>query len=127
MYLSKIKRFINIFFIFTYYYMNRKIIISKSKRKGKRLKIQMFDFPGMDDHFHHAGSSVGKTFIDGVSDKVKSAWIARHSVSKNYDNIHSPIYFSKMLLWNTDNFSKNIRLLAKELSATIIDRTNNNP
>ena len=103
--------------------MNRKIIISKSKRKGKRLRVDMFDFPNINDHFHHFGSSVGKTFIDHKDTKKKSAWVARHSVSKNYDNIHSPIYFSKMLLWNTDDWSKNIRLLAKELNATIIDRT----
>lgn len=107
--------------------MNRKLIISKSKRKGKRLKVQMLDFESMEDHVHNFASSVGKTFIDHKDTKKKSAWIARHSVSKNYDNIHSPIYFSKMLFWNTDNFSKNIRLLAKELNATIIDRTNNNP
>ena len=123
MYLIKIKRFINIFFIFTYYYMNRKIIISKSKRKGKRLRVDMLDFPDMDPHSHHFGSSLGKTFIDGVSDKVKSAWTARFSTSKSWDNIHSPLYFSRMLLWNTNNFNKNIRLLAKKLDATIVDRT----
>ena len=103
--------------------MNRKIIISKSKRKGKRLKVQMLDFESMEDHVHNFGSSVGKTFIDGVSDKVKSNWIARFSTSKSWDNIHSPLYFSRMLLWNTNNFNKNIRILAKELNATIIDRT----
>ena len=107
--------------------MNRKIIISKSKRKGKRLKVQMLDFESMEDHVHNFGSSIGKTFIDGVSDKVKSNWNARFSTSKSWDNIHSPLYFSRMLLWNTDDWSKNIRLLAKELNATIIDRTNNNP
>jgi hypothetical protein len=103
--------------------MVRKIIISKSKRKGKRLRVDMLDFPDMDPHSHHFGSSVGKTFIDGVSDKVKSNWIARFSTSKSWDNIHSPLYFSRKLLWETNDWSKNIRLLSKELKATIIDRT----
>lgn len=99
-----------------------KIIISKSKNKGKRLKVEMFGFEGMKDHSHSFGSSTGKTFIDNATEKQKSAWIARHSVNKNWNNIHAPIFYSRMLLWNTPDFKKNIRLLAKKLDTTIINR-----
>ena len=51
-------------------------------------------------HSHHFGSSVGKTFIDHQDEKKKAAWIARHKDDKNYNNIHSGIYHSRMLLWN---------------------------
>ena len=103
--------------------MTRKIIISKSKLKNKRLRVDMFDFEGMKDHFHNLGEKGARTYVDHGNDKRKSAWTARFSVSKNWDNLHSPLYFSRKLLWNTSDFNKNIRLLAKELDATIIDRT----
>ena len=99
-----------------------KIILSKSKNKGKRFKVEMLNFPDIKDHIHHFASDVGQTFIDHKDDKKKSAWIARHSVNKNYNNIHSPIFYSKMLLWNTSDFNKNIRLLAKKLDTTVINR-----
>jgi len=102
--------------------MSKKIILNKSNRKGKRLKVQMINFPGIKDHIHNFGSDIGQTFIDHKNEKKKSAWIARHSVNKNYDNIHSPIFYSRNLLWNTSDLNKNIRLLAKKLDAIIINR-----
>lgn len=99
-----------------------KVIISKSKRKGKRLKVEMTGFEGMKDHSHHFGSDVGQTFVDHKDPKKKSAWVARHSVNKNWDNVHSPIFFSRILLWETPDFKKNIRILAKMLNTTIINR-----
>jgi hypothetical protein len=103
--------------------MVRKVIISKSKLKNKRLRVDMLDFPSMDNHFHNFGEKGARTYIDHGDDKKKSAWVARFSTSKSWDNIHSPLYFSRMLLWNTNNFNKNIRILAKKLDATIVDRT----
>ena len=102
--------------------MSKKIILNKSNRKGKRLKVEMLNFPEIKDHIHHFGSDVGQTFIDGATEKQKSGWISRHSVNKNYNNIHSPIFFSRNLLWNTSDLNKNIRLLAKKLDAIIINR-----
>ena len=98
----------------------KKLILSKSKRKGKRFRIDMKNFDNMEDHHHDFGSDIGRTFIDGRSEKEKSSWIARHSKNKNYDSIHSSIYFSKMLLWNTPDLKKNIALLGKKLDANII-------
>ena len=99
-----------------------KIILSKSKNKGKRLKVEMINFDGIKDHTHHFGSDIGQTFIDHKDHKKRSAWIARHSVSKFWDNIHSPLFYSRILLWETPDLKKNIRILAKMLNTTVINR-----
>jgi hypothetical protein len=63
---------------------------------------------------HHFGSDVGKTFIDGRSEKEKSNWIKRHSVNKNWDNKHSSIYYSRMLLWTEPTLKEAIKKLQKK-------------
>ena len=102
--------------------MSRKIILSKSKVKGKRLKVEMIGFGDMKSHIHNFGSDVGKTYVDHGDDKKKSAWIARHSVNKNWDSMHSSIYFSKNLLWNSDSLKQNIKILSKKLNAVIVNQ-----
>jgi len=99
-----------------------KIILSKSKNKGKRLKVEMIGFEGIKDHVHHFGSDVGQTYIDHKDGKKKNDWVARHSVSKFWDNIHSPLFYSRILLWETPYLNKNIRILAKKLDSPIINR-----
>jgi len=99
-----------------------KIILSKSKNKGKRFMVEMKNFEGIKDMIHHFGSDIGQTFIDHKNEKKKSAWVARHSVSKFWENIHSPLFYSRILLWETPYLNKNIRILAKKLDATIINR-----
>ena len=63
-------------------------ILKKSDRKGKRFVIIMED----RGHRHHFGSDVGKTFIDGRTEKEKSNWEARHKQDKNWNNKHSGLY-----------------------------------
>lgn len=84
-------------------------ILKKSDRKNKRFVIIM---EGMK---HHFGSDVGKTFIDGRTEKEKQNWINRHKMDRNYNNKHSSIYYSRFLLWgdNTD-LKKNIKDLEKK-------------
>ena len=78
-------------------------ILRKSKRKGKRFEIDMID------HSHHFGSDVGKTYIDGRTDKERAAWIARHQNDKGWDSKHSGIYHSKNLLWNKPTLKESIK------------------
>lgn len=89
-------------------------ILKKSDRKNKRFVIIM---EGMK---HHFGSDVGKTFIDGRTEKEKQNWINRHKMDRNYNNKHSSIYYSRFLLWgdNTD-LKKNIKDLEKKLNVKI--------
>lgn len=83
-------------------------ILRKSDRKGKRFVIEM------DGMKHHFGSDVGKTYIDGRTDKEKQAWIARHRVNKNWDNPHSGIYYSRYLLWTERSLKDAIKALEKK-------------
>ena len=85
-------------------------ILKKSNRKGKRFMIIMPD----RNHRHDFASDIGKTFIDGRSEKEKKAWEARHSKNKNWNNKHSSIYYSRHLLWNTPDLKKNIKELEKK-------------
>lgn len=85
-------------------------ILKKSDKKGKRFVIIMQD----RGHRHNFGSDVGKTFIDGRTEKEKQNWIARHRVNKNWDNKHSSIYYSRMLLWTEPTLKKAIKELEKK-------------
>ena len=89
-------------------------ILKKSDKKGKRFVIIM------DKMNHHFGSDVGKTFVDGRSEKEKQAWLKRHQVNKNWNNKHSSIFFSRHLLWGKHkNLKKNIKDLEKLLNVKI--------
>ena len=86
-------------------------ILKKSDRKGKRFLIIMPD----RGHKHHFGSDVGKTFVDGRSEKEKEAWIARHRQDKGWNVKHSSIYYSRHLLWGKHkDLKKNIKDLEKK-------------
>ena len=85
-------------------------ILKKSDKKGKRFVIIM----PSKNHQHHFGSDVGKTFIDGRTEKEKENWIARHRVNKNWDNKHSSIYYSRMLLWTEPTLKEAIKKLQKK-------------
>ena len=93
----------------------KEYILKKSTNKGKRYVIIMPD----ENHKHHFGSDVGKTYIDGRTDKEKKAWEARHKGDKNYNNIHSGIYWSKNLLWNKKSLKESIKSLEKKLNIKI--------
>ena len=85
-------------------------ILEKSPRKNKRFRIYMTD---PTPHFHDFGQKDGKTFIDGRTEKERQNWIARHKSDKNYDNLHSSIYHSKMLIWTENTLDKAIKKYEK--------------
>ena len=96
--------------------MKEVYVLKKSDRKGKRLVIEMPE----RGHKHHFGSDVGKSYIDGRTDKERTGWIARHRGDKNYDNRHSGIFFSRHLLWGEfPDLKKNIKALEKLLDVKI--------
>ena len=85
-------------------------ILKKSDRKGKRFVIIMPE----RGHRHHFGSDVGKTFIDGRTEKERLAWHARHRGDKGYNNKHSGIYYSRHLLWTEPTLKEAIKKLEKK-------------
>ena len=90
--------------------MKEVYILKKSNRDGKRFVIIM------DKMNHHFGAFPFKdgAFIDHKDEKLKKNWIKRHEKDKNWNNKHSGIYYSRHLLWNTDDLKKNIKLLEKK-------------
>ena len=69
---------------------------------------------------YYFGSPTGYTYIDGASDVVKENYIARHMANETeryriQNRIMSPALLSMMLLWNTPDIRKNIRILNKML------------
>ena len=91
--------------------MKEVYILKKSDRKGKRFVIIM----ETRGHKHHFGSDVGKTYIDGRTDRERDAWIARHRNDKGWDNRHSGIYYSRHLLWGeSPDLKENIKTLEKK-------------
>ena len=91
--------------------MKEVYILKKSDRKGKRFVIIM----ETRGHKHHFGSDVGKTYIDGRTDRERDAWIARHRNDKGWDNHHSGIYYSRHLLWGESrDLKENIKTLEKK-------------
>lgn len=85
-------------------------ILEKSPRKNKRFRIYMTD---PTPHFHDFGQKDGKTFIDNRTEKEKQNWIARHKFNPNWNNFHSPIYHSRMLLWTEKTLDKAIKKYEK--------------
>ena len=101
----------------------KKIILEKSNKKDKRLKVSMFNFPNMKDHSHDFGGKNSKTFIDSRTKKEKEAWFKRHKKDKGFNNIHSGIFYSKNLLWGeTKSLKKNIKDLEKKLNVDIVNK-----
>ena len=57
------------------------------------------------------GSATGRTYIDHRDDKVKKAWLARHSkAGEDWDKPDTAGSLSRYLLWQTPSFRANIKL-----------------
>jgi hypothetical protein len=72
------------------------------------------------DKKYYFGSPTGYTYIDGADVTVKENYIARHMANETeryriQNRIMSPALLSMMILWNTPDIRKNIRILNKML------------
>jgi len=101
----------------------KKYILKNSNRKDKRYEIVI----GLNDDRNsmrfHFGSDVGKTYIDGRTEKEKKAWVARHKDDKNFNSKDSAIYHSRKLLWNKPSLSQSIKAYEKEHGVKILNQT----
>ena len=79
------------------------VLISKSNRKGKRLKAM---FENKTIHF---GYDKGKTFVDHNDKELKNAWLARHKVNSDFDNTETAGSLAKNILWNKPSISSAVR------------------
>ena len=81
------------------------VIIAPSTRKEKRL---MAKFPDGVVHFGSRGSS---TYIDSKDDKVKAAWIARHSVREDHRDLRTAGALARHVLWSEVTLQEAIKKL----------------
>lgn len=80
--------------------------LSKSNKPDKRYKIV---FDGKKTKTVHFGQKDGSTFVDHKDDKKKAAWIARHKVRENWNNIKTAGALSKHILWNKKSLKDSIK------------------
>lgn len=88
--------------------------LRKSNRRDKRY---MATFDGKKTI--HFGAKDGETFIDHKNNIKKSAWIARHKVREDWNNISTPGALSKHLLWNRETLRASIRNTEKRFNLNI--------
>ena len=79
------------------------VVITKSNRKDKRLKAT---FQNKTTHF---GLDTGKTFVDHKNEEIKKAWLARHKVKSDFDDIESAGSLAKNILWNKKTITAAVR------------------
>jgi len=57
------------------------------------------------------GSATGETYLNHRDDKVKKAWLARHSnAGEQWDKPDTAGSLARWLLWHTPSFRENIKL-----------------
>ena len=79
------------------------VVISKSNRKDKRLKAVF------DNKTIHFGYDKGKSFVDHNDKEIKQAWLARHRVKSDFDDIETAGSLAKNVLWNKPTITSSLR------------------
>ena len=57
----------------------------------------------------HFGYDKGKTFVDHNDKELKNAWLARHKVNSDFDNIETAGSLAKNILWNKPSINAALR------------------
>ena len=83
------------------------VTISKSPKSDKRLQAK---FVNKTIHF---GQSGGQTFADHQNENLKRAWIARHKVRGNFNDMETASGLAKGILWNKSNMKTSINNINK--------------
>ena len=86
--------------------------IKPSSKKDKRYDAVFHD--GTKVSF---GAKESKTYVDSASNKIKQAWLARHSVRGTFNNPRTASALSKHILWGkTKSVSKNLKTFKKKFN-----------
>jgi hypothetical protein len=66
---------------------------------------------------HFGQKPVGLTYVDGATEAVKKAYIARHRVNEDWGDIRTAGALSRFILWGpTRSISQNARRLGGKLA-----------
>jgi hypothetical protein len=77
--------------------------ISQSNRKDKRLQAKF------QDKTVHFGAKGGETFADHGDQTKKEAWVARHEVRENWQDMQTAGALAKHVLWNKRTIAASIK------------------
>jgi len=85
-----------------------KLISIKTSQKPEKKLVAIIEKNGRQKKINF-GSKGSKTYISGASIKVKDAYIKRHEVRENWNNIN-PGSLSRYILWGkSKDINKNIK------------------
>lgn len=96
----------------------KKIILQKSNDPDKRFMVKI------GDKTIHFGDKSGSTYIDHKNDKLKDAYIARHKVNENWNDINSAGFWSRWLLWEKPILTEAINDIEKRFDIDIVNENN---
>jgi len=83
--------------------------ITPSDQGSKRYKAVFTNDDGKKILTRHFGYKGGSTYIDHKDDKIKNAWIARHSVRGNFEDYKSASSLAYHILWRFKSFNEAVR------------------
>tara|TARA_R110001606_G_scaffold371274_1_gene528009 strand:- start:67 stop:357 length:291 start_codon:yes stop_codon:yes gene_type:complete len=88
----------------------------KSNRDGKKLKIVLIK-DGKKKTYHF-GSDVSTTYAEGATETKKNAYLARHRVNENWNEINNGS-LSRFILWGShQSIDKNLKSFLKRFNIT---------
>lgn len=85
-----------------------KVSITPSDRPEKRYKAVFTDTDGGKKTVYF-GYKTGSTYIDHKDDKIKNAWIKRHSVRGNFEDYKSASSLAYHILWKFKSFNEAVK------------------
>jgi hypothetical protein len=92
----------------------RIISLKPSDRKGKKYKVIIED--DGRNHTIHFGASGYSDFTITKSEAKKSAYIARHSVTEDWNNPLTAGFWSRWLLWNKSTIRESLADIRKRFN-----------
>lgn len=95
------------------------IILEKSDKPEKRFKVIIDGKKTI--HFGQKNPKFG-TFIDHQDIQKRAAYIARHKVNEDFNNIMTAGFWSRWLLWSAPTISSAINLIEKKFNVKITKR-----
>lgn len=95
----------------------KQLTLLKSDKPDKRLMVKI------GDKTVHFGDKYGSTYIDHKNDELQKAYIARHKVNENWNDINSAGFWSRWLLWNMKTLDESIKDIEKRFNVDIVNQT----
>ena len=98
-----------------------KLLSVKPSTKSEKKLMATFDVDGKE-RVVHFGSSKNKDYTiywkedKDKAEKMKAAYLARHKVNENWDNVLTPGSLSRWILWNLPTVSASIKDFKKRFS-----------